>query len=161
MGNYQWFYSFLVANIVVMTYALYIVGCVLKRDWTGLNNIAEVKAEAALSFLLASFDCIVIWFTYMQYSLLRDGMTTNELSKWNIVHDLVQSGTLFELSGIYFEYLEHEDVFVSVNQTDNRVRNVTKDMLTQVGSIEQLTNIYDKGNLWDNVKERLDTKPLL
>lgn len=159
LGNYQWFYSFLLMNVIDMTYGLVIVGAVLYDEWQGWHRLESCKVEMALCFLLASFDVLVIWFTHVQYVLVRDGMTTTELTKWELIHDLVHSKMLYELNGVYFEYLADEDVFVSVNQRDNTIRHVNRNSLKQVTDIKDIVNIYDLGSWKKNLRERLYTEP--
>lgn len=104
---------------------------------------------------------MLLWFCYMNYAMVRDGMTTNETSKWGLINDLVNSGDLFQLDGVYFEYLPHEDVFVSINQYDGTVRNVPRQLIQKVQSMEEIVNVYDKGSFWANFKERLYSESLL
>lgn len=157
MGNYQWFYAFLAMNIVVMTYGLSIIVPVLMTNWRGIDELDLVRPELALTILLCPFDMLLVWFSHMNYCLVRDGMTTNEYSKWQIVHDLILDGMLYELHGQYYEYLEHEDVFVSVNQRDSKVRGVPRDLIRQVANVAEIRNIYDKGSFGKNLLERLDS----
>lgn len=151
LGNFVWFYSFLVMNCVVLTWGSLLM---LPLAWKNYNVGADITEELALGTVCLLFAIMVIWFTWMNSGLIKTGMTTSEQMRWEIVHDIVADGELYEYGGRYYQYLPGENVFVSVNQQDSRVVDVGKHQLNKVESIESLVNSYDLGGWWENFKER-------
>ena len=82
MGNHIYFYAFLFGNVIVTTYAflrlLYIV--------LGSKLLILEKPIITLLILSGAFSVIRISFTYMPLSLIKDGMTTNEKDKCDLLY---------------------------------------------------------------------------
>lgn len=142
LGNYQWFYGFLATNVFIMSYALLVMGNLL----LGLASWRPelVYQELAFTLILAILDTTIVWFSWVHYQYVRDGLTTNEESKWADIQFLVELGVLYRSAqGEYFEYLPRERKFVSANTRDNKVKTVQGPV--RVSSMEELCNIYDEG----------------
>ncbi|KAH3681342.1 hypothetical protein WICPIJ_007695 [Wickerhamomyces pijperi] len=156
-GNYIWFYSFILVNVLVLSYASVIIGQLVWNEWNALVSFDDMVYEAMLFMICSLFDLVMIWFAWLNYSMVKQGVTTNEFSKWESIHDLIKDKLLIRVDDLYYEYLPNENRFVSANLRDNRVKYINKEQGHWLKSIEELVNIYDKGSLKENFKERLKT----
>lgn len=156
-GNYQWFYSFIVLNVVVLTYATCLLGDLVWSEWNEDSLIVDdILFEFILLIVCGLFDLVMIWFTCMNLIMIKQGMTTNEQSKWESIHDLVQERYLIRVDESYYEFLPKEQKFVSANLRDNRVKYINEQEGQWIENVQDIVNIYDKGNFRENLKERLD-----
>ncbi|SCV04436.1 LAMI_0H16116g1_1 [Lachancea mirantina] len=149
-GNYQYFYIFLLSNSVLLSYASVRLSSILLKVY--------VHELLILDILVGAFAIIVTVFTYMQYALVRDGLTTNEEDKWLLVQDMMRAGKLVVTSeGNYFYRIQdtesQEYVFYSPNLYDHRVYSVGN--YRTVKDHTELANIYDKGNFRANLADRI------
>ncbi|SCU86165.1 LANO_0C06964g1_1 [Lachancea nothofagi CBS 11611] len=156
LGNYQYFYLFLVANVFVTSYG-FLRLLLLKGSFRS-------RSVLVLSILLGCFSVILVIFTYFQVALVRDGMTSSEESKWLVVHDMLNQGNLVvDQAGKYYYKVERDDPetllypkrfdYYSTNAYDDRVYNVQSPMTVQ--DARQLTNIYDRDGFWANLSARI------
>lgn len=157
-GNYKWFYSFLIINIIVLSYASIISFNLIRKcveeEKIDYMDFTHYTDELILFLITGLLDLVVIWFSFETFKLVWYGMTTNEAVKWYHVHDLIKSGELFTDGIKFFEYVPDQNVFLSMNLRDNRGIKIPKENLKQVVSTNELSNIYDLGP-WENLKERL------
>lgn len=155
-GNYKWFYSFLIMNCLVLTYACAVTIPVLRKYWVGSwEDWSDVKHELALFIVCFLFNLLLIWFTYENINIIKRGMTTNEMSKWQYVQDVLKLGNLYRYEARYYEYLPDEDLFVSIDTSTNKVQRVDRTWAKKVESMRELDNVYDLGSFWKNLKERI------
>ncbi|SCU90254.1 LADA_0F02806g1_1 [Lachancea dasiensis] len=160
LGNYQFFYGFLVSNVFLTTY-----GFLRLLTLRGLNRH---RSLLVLSILLGCFAVILMVFTYFQLVLVRDGMTTSEESKWLVVHDMLSQGRLvIDQTGRYFYRIEDETqmghsagvknyAFYSTNPYDDKLYRVP--FYEVVRGVNEITNIYDKGTFWLNLRSRIHSE---
>ncbi|CEP63243.1 palmitoyltransferase SWF1 LALA0_S07e05710g [Lachancea lanzarotensis] len=146
-GNYQYFYGFLVANVCLTSY-----GCV-RLVW--LRHSGDSRSLVVLCSLLGCFALILAVFTYFQLALVQAGMTTGEESKWLVVHDMLREGKLvIDGSDRYFYRVGGENgsqyEFYSTNVYDGSTYSVRDYRV--VRSPGEITNIYDRGGIWSNLK---------
>ncbi|GAV53780.1 hypothetical protein ZYGR_0AK02820 [Zygosaccharomyces rouxii] len=154
LGNYLYFYSFLVLNSLAMSYAfirsIFIV-------WL-TPHIRYPKSILAFNLLTGCFALICIVFTYLQLSMVREGMTTNEKDKWFTVHEYMREKRLVRSSNgrWYYDLTEQLDLppdqheFFSTNPYDGRVYRLHN--YTLIEDAEQINNIYDEGSFTDNLR---------
>ncbi|CDO96271.1 unnamed protein product [Kluyveromyces dobzhanskii CBS 2104] len=153
-GNYEFFYSFLLSNCVLLTYAsvrlLTLFSVTFKKD----------KFFLSLFLLTAAFSLMANVFTYYQLRLVNEGMTNNEQDKWYVVQEYMRNGNLVkdQNGSLYFkstgDCIPPEDqVYYSTNLYDHAKHRLTDPV--RIHNHEDITNIYDKGNFWDNMRERL------
>ena len=161
MGNYIYFYAFLFANVIVNTYAflrlLYII--------LGSKPLISKKPILTLLILSGTFSVICISFTYMQLSLVKDGMTTNEKDKWFTIQEFMRDGRLVRTGESKYNsswFILDPDLdtqclgfseakYYSTNPYDHTVYTLSE--FTKVESPEDIPNIYDLGSFWNNLKD--------
>lgn len=157
-GNYKWFYSFLVMNVIVLSYASIIsfnlIRKVMHEEKLQYDQFDYYSDELILFLISALLDFMLIWFAFETFKQVYYGMTTNETQKWYHVHDLITTEELFTDGQTFYEYLPAENCFLSLNLRDNRAIHIPKERLKIVRSTEELNNVYDLGP-WENLKERL------
>lgn len=157
-GNYKWFFSFLVLNITVLTYASIIAFQLIREvvltEEIGYDEFGYFSDELILFAITALLDLVMIWFSFETFKQVYYGMTTNETQKWFNIHDLIRTEELYTDGKNYFEYIKDDDVFLSANLRDNRPIKMNKNTVKLVRSTEEVNNIYDLG-FWENMKERL------
>lgn len=160
-GNYTYFYGFLLGNITVTTYAFLRLFYLL----LGHKSLISNKPILTLFILSGTFSVICISFTYMQFSLVKDGMTTNENDKWFTIQEfmrdrrLVRTGSSKQTSAWFIldpdldtQYLGSlEAKYYSTNPYDHTIYTLSD--CTKVESPEDIPNIYDLGSFWDNLKD--------
>lgn len=153
-GNYVYFYSFLLANNLSMSYAfIRVVHISITRDIeTSLPRIALI-----LTILCGSFALICGIFTYLQLDLVKNGMTTNERDKWFTIQEMMREGKLVRTNDNrwFIEYSSEsssleENEFYSTNTYDATVYHLYN--YTTVRDPSEIVNIYDYGSLWSNFK---------
>lgn len=154
LGNYIYFYLFLMLNSLSMSYAF-----VRSTFIVWLNpHITYPKSILAFSLLTGSFAVICIIFTYLQLSMVKEGMTTNEKDKWYTVHEYMREKRLVKSNDgkWYYDLTSQLDLpsdqheFFSTNPYDGRVyrlRNYT--LIEEAGQID---NIYDRGSFFGNLR---------
>ncbi|CUS25035.1 LAQU0S25e00430g1_1 [Lachancea quebecensis] len=177
-GNYQYFYLFLVSNVFLTNYGF------LRLLF--LQRFVHSRQLLILSILLGCFGVILVIFSYFQFVLVRDGMTTNEENKWLVVHDMVRARQMVtDVAGKYYFRLPANDqespaeplsssknlsqdpkkFRLSNNSPDtyvyystNPYDNATYEVKDpkEVTSASTITNIYDEGGFWKNLVARLD-----
>lgn len=170
-GNYQYFYSFLLANCILLTYA----SLRLASFWSSFKNN---KFYLSLLLLTSSFGVIMLVFSYSQLRLISSGMTNSEEEKWYIVQEFMRDGNLVrDTNGMFLyrvqndktdktnsEYLQWEsdthdrgaskmETFYSTNPYDHKLYKPKHYKV--VHSHEEIENIYDKGSFWINLSERI------
>lgn len=156
-GNYLIFYSFLVLNILVLTYGCFIIYPIIKKYWDSDSwlNWNSVRYELGIFVLCFSFNLLLIWFLFENIRNIKRGMTTNELTKWEYVQDVLNLGNLYYYNGNYYEFLNNGKVFVSIDLSNDKVQHVDPTLLVNIKSMNELNNIYDSGSFWRNLAERL------
>lgn len=157
-GNYKWFFSFLILNVIVLTYSSVIsfklIEKVVRENNIGYDEFTYYSDELILFLISILLDIMLAWFAFETFKQVYYGMTTNETQKWFHVHDLIKTQELFTDGETFYEYLPNEDVFLSLNLKDNKAIHIPKESLKLVRSTEEVNNIYDLGP-WENLKERL------
>lgn len=146
-GNYVYFFSFLIANVVSLSYGFLRV---LQITITA----AERQTRNTLIFMIlcGTFAVICGAFTAMQLQQVADGMTTNEKDKWYTIQQFMREGSLVRTpQGEWFVRTAHNPAeFFSTNAYDNKVYTLKNYKLIRDPS--QIPNIYDHGSLWQNLK---------
>lgn len=154
LGNYLYFYSFLVLNSLSMSYAftrsMFIV-------WMN-PHLGHPKPILAFNLLTGCFAVVCIVFTYLQLSMVKDGMTTNEKDKWFTVHEYMREKRLVKNGNgqWYYDLTDQLDLpsdqhnFLSTNPYDGRVYRLRN--YTLIDYAEQIDNIYDEGSFWANLR---------
>lgn len=160
-GNYLYFYGFLFGNISVTTYAFLRLLYVLLRSKSLISN----KPVLTLFILSGTFSVICISFTYMQLSLIKDGMTTNEKDKWFTIQEFMRNGRLVrtrvpQKDSAWFILDPDLDTqclgsseakYYSTNPYDHTIYTLSD--FTKVESPKDIPNIYDFGSFWANLKD--------
>ncbi|SCU87163.1 LAFA_0E05116g1_1 [Lachancea sp. 'fantastica'] len=146
-GNYQYFYGFLVVNVLLTSYGS------VRLAW--LWQSGDDRSLLVLGALLGSFALILIVFTYFQLALVQAGMTTGEENKWLVVHDMLREGKLvIDDTDQYFYRVGGENgdqyEFYSTNFYDGDTYEVRDYRV--VRDPAEITNIYDRGGFWANLK---------
>ena len=153
LGNYIYFYSFLIDNTLALSY-----GFVRLFFLTIAGDVELPRAALTLSILLGVFAIILAVFTYIELSIVAEGMTTNEQDKWYMVQNFMRDGNLVRDSrGNYYFMEPNQDGvikntsrFFSTNSYDHTAYNLTD--FTVVTDASEIPNIYDKGSFWENLK---------
>ncbi|CAB4255714.1 similar to Saccharomyces cerevisiae YDR126W SWF1 Palmitoyltransferase that acts on transmembrane proteins, including the SNAREs Snc1p, Syn8p, Tlg1p and likely all SNAREs [Maudiozyma barnettii] len=155
-GNYIYFYGFLIDNTLSLSYGF------LRLQHLYLRNITRLpKAALTMSILLGLFAIIVAVFTYMELSIVSEGMTTNEQDKWYTVQNFMRDNKLVRDSNGSWYFIEptgNKDTvtpsrFFSTNPYDHTEYLLTN--YTIISDSSEINNIYDKGGFWENLKELL------
>lgn len=146
-GNYIYFYSFLVANVVSLSYGFLRV---LQISLTSSQRYP--RTTLIFTILCGTFAIICGVFTALQLQLVADGMTTNEKDKWYTIQQIMAEGSLVRTSrGEWFIRAEHEpDHFFSTNAYDSRTYTLKN--YEPITDPSQIPNIYDYGSLWQNLR---------
>lgn len=152
-GNYEYFYPFLLANCTILSYASL-------RLFSMLRVLRVVNKHFLSLFLLTTaFALLAIIFTYYQLKLVQEGMTNNEQDKWYLVHEHMRNGNLFKDNNgsLYYRTSSGvegiDDTFYSTNLYDHRKYKLNDP--SRIHSAEELTNIYDRGDFWKNLVDRI------
>lgn len=155
MGNYMYFYSFLCSNLLLLSYSfIRLIFIQFNKSAYNTTPTGE-KSLLILSILCGSFTVILAVYCYFVFELVNSGMTTNEKDKWQMVHDYINTGDLVrDPEGKYFIKYQnggnnHE--FYSTDSYDGTQYTIV-DYFT-VKSPAEITNIYDKGNFINNLRE--------
>ena len=153
-GNFLYFYLFLVLNTVALAY-----GFIKLIALQLFFRVKLPKIALTISILCGTLAVLCGVFTYMQLSLVRDGMTTNEQEKWYVIQEYMRAKELFRTaSNEYFipkdssKDARNRREFYSVNPYDDKIYRLRDDPL-MVERAEDIVNIYDKGSFWKNLKE--------
>lgn len=177
-GNYQYFYLFLVSNVFLTNYGF------LRLLF--LQRFVHSRQLLILSILLGCFGVILAVFSYFQFVLVRDGMTTNEENKWLVIHDMIRARQMVtdDTGKYYFRlpadcqedsaesltnprhssqgpnefHLNDSSPDIYVYYSTNPYDNATYDVKNpkEILSTAAITNIYDEGGFWKNLMARVD-----
>lgn len=153
-GNYAYFYSFLLANNVSMSYAFIRV---VHISVTRSIETSLPRTVLMFNILCGSFALICCIFTYLQLDLVRNGMTTNERDKWFTIQEMMREGKLVKTNDNRW-FIEHsseasspdENEFYSTNTYDATLYRLYN--YTTVRDPSEIVNIYDYGSLWSNFR---------
>lgn len=151
LGNYQYFYSFLISNCILFNYSM----IRLLGLWSLLY---KDKAYLCLLILSTCFNILITAFSFTQFKLVQNGMTSNEESKWFIVHDFLRQGNLVKdnRGRYFFRVKSHFEYLPSIKNSDIFYEN------TNIESYELLERgINDDNSIYMNKKFSLDNKYLL
>lgn len=112
-NNYRWFFSYVVANVILLCYGFYLTWKLLAivvtevesstpqsflnhKAWVrALYHTKESKVTGCLMLLCGSLSTVAIAFLFVHIRYLYLGMTTNETQKWEEIGDCIEDGTLF------------------------------------------------------------------
>ncbi|CAI4038008.1 hypothetical protein SMKI_04G3470 [Saccharomyces mikatae IFO 1815] len=156
-GNYLQFYLFLISNIFSLLYAFLRLWCISLNSKTALP-----RAVLTLTILCGCFTIICIIFTYLQLTIVREGMTTNEQDKWYTIQEYMREGKLVRSLNdncqSWFLKLTEDDTtkltqdqhatFYSTNAYDHKQYNLAHYITIKDAS--EISNIYDKGTFLAN-----------
>lgn len=143
-GNYQYFYAFLVANVSSLLYGfLRVLYISLTRK---PSSAAYSRNIMVFTILCGTFAVICGVFTYLQFQLVSDGMTTNEKDKWYTIQQFMRERSLVKTPGgrFFIRDSQSADQFYSTNAYDSRLYS-PKEYKT-VRDPEEISNIYDHGS---------------
>ncbi|AET39345.1 palmitoyltransferase SWF1 Ecym_4282 [Eremothecium cymbalariae DBVPG len=168
LGNYQYFYLFLLSNCSMLSYATIRLSSVAPSGLWRSN-----KSFLSLMILVCCFAVISISFTYMQFALVRDGMTTNEKDKWYTIHKLMRNEQLLKLNNDCKFYIRiknsptpsshtststrtthYQYEYYSTNPYDPKTYSLSDTSYHVVNSYQDIPNIYDRCSFWQNLKQR-------
>ncbi|CCD26992.1 palmitoyltransferase SWF1 NDAI_0J01000 [Naumovozyma dairenensis CBS 421] len=158
-GNYLYFYSFLLCNCITMTYSfirLFLMYC--------QGHAPSSRNILTLLILCGSFAVICAGFTFLQLQLVKDGMTTNEQDKWFTLQEYMRDGKLIRTKdeNKWFIANPNDDatitinadtIFYSTNAYDHEGYHLSSDEYTIVEDPRQITNLYDSGDFFTNLKD--------
>ncbi|CCF56832.1 hypothetical protein KAFR_0B05370 [Kazachstania africana CBS 2517] len=152
LGNYQYFYTFLVSNTLLLGYAFLRIILLTAYSDIGFPNIV-------LTFLILSgaFFAILLVFTYLQFALVYDGMTTNEKDKWFTIQEFMREGRLIRTDNGQWLIAHPEEPagqatrFYSTNAYDHTIYCPVN--FRPITHHDEIPNIYDKGSFLKNLKE--------
>ncbi|CAG98672.1 palmitoyltransferase SWF1 [Kluyveromyces lactis] len=154
-GNYEYFYSFLLSNCLLLTYASLRLLTLFR-----ITAFKKDKFFLSLFLLTTAFSLIAIVFTYYQLKLVNDGMTNNEQDKWYLVQEYMRNGNLVkDMDGVlYYRSMSTdaqtaEPIFYSTNLYDHSKYHLINP--AKILSHEEIINLYDRGSFLDNLKERI------
>lgn len=155
LGNYKEFYTFLLANCIVVCYA-----AIRLPSAAPPGLYSESSAFLALTILIVCFSIILLTFSYLQFLLVQVGMTTNEKDKWTNIHNHIYRRELVKLNDAYYLRIASKDdptlyEYYSTNPYDSKRYNIDQRPYEVVLSHNDINNIYDKGSFMENLKERL------
>lgn len=153
LGNYIYFYGFLIDNTLALTY-----GFVRLLLLNVAGNVQLPKAALTMSILFGLFAVIVAVFTYIELSIVAEGMTTNEQDKWYMVQNFMRDGNLVrDIRGNWYfmepnldNTIKTPNRFFSTNSYDHTVYSLSD--YTVIRDASEIPNIYDKGSVWENMK---------
>lgn len=154
LGNYLYFYLFLVLNSLSMSYAF--VRC-MYIIWQEPHK-KYPRSIPAFNVLTGCFAVICTVFTYIQLSMVKEGMTTNEKDKWFTVHEYMREKRLVRSSSgrWYYDLTDqlnlpiNQHEFYSTNFYDGKLYSLRR--YTVIEDAQQINNIYDEGSFIANMK---------
>lgn len=153
-GNYQFFYAFLVVNVISLSYGF------LRVLWISVmkdpSMVVYPRSILIFTILCGTFAIICGVFTYLQLQLVNDGMTTGEKDKWYTIQQIMREGNLVRtLDGQFFiQDQQNPNQFYSTNAYDSKL--YVPQNYSIVNDPKDITNIYDQGSFWYKL-ERLCT----
>lgn len=154
MGNYFYFFSFLVSNMTLLFYAF------LRLLYIEFTKHQDERIEPLLilTILCGSFMVVLGVFCNYVFVMVKEGMTTNEKDKWYTIHEYMREGNLLrDRSGKYYLAIENDagvKMIYSTDAYDSTVYNLTD--YTTVTAADELVNIYDKGSFVNNLKDFIE-----
>lgn len=150
-GNYQYFYSFLSLNSLLLTYGFFRLIFL-----SSYQKIKSSKTILTFVILCGSFSIICSVFTYLQLAIVEDGMTSNEKDKWFTIQEIMRDGNLVVAHKKW--YIRDSEIlplkqprFYSTNSYDHTVYQL--DTYTIIRDASEISNIYDKGSFLENFKD--------
>ncbi|KAL3233070.1 Palmitoyltransferase SWF1 [Nakaseomyces bracarensis] len=154
MGNYFYFFSFLVSNIVLLGYAF---SRLLYIEFTK-HEEERIEPLLILTILCGSFLMVLGIFCHYVFKMVKEGMTTNEKDKWFTIHEYMRNGDLLkDNNGRYYLAIENNEGVREIYSTDAYDSTVyTLSGYTTITSAAEIVNIYDKGNFVSNLKDFIE-----
>lgn len=124
-GNYKYFYGFLLSNVMLLSYSFLRLTSIQLMSQT--ENI-KTKPMLVLTILTGCFDIIVAVFSYTQFNLVHDGMTTNEQDKWFTVQEFMRDGNLVrdKKGHYYFRILDESSSDKDQKEKEDSYRSNNK-----------------------------------
>lgn len=145
-GNYVYFFSFLVANVVSLLY-----GFLRVFQVTMTSSERYPRNVLIFTILCGTFAVICGVFTFLQLQLVCDGMTTNEKDKWYTIQQLMREGSLVKTARSQWFIKSAQDPceFFSTNAYDPKAYRLKNYEIIKDPS--QIPNVYDYGSFWSNL----------
>lgn len=185
--TFRWFFLFLFSICFIFIYGGYLcyyslnlylcysenipdgikTATVLKKYWNLIkwttfdNQITGIM----LIFCICLFPLIGYFFCETLKSVYL-GVTTNEIAKWDTIHDLIEEKRLFE----FVLNNESEKIYLICSDSKSNIKfyqlknymvynSNIGGILERVKSWDDLDNVYDKG-FWNNLYQKLFPKKL-